>query len=163
LHIVYETILEAEGQFAFEDGTLPSLDVPVTAVNLREVIDQGDRLLNEWDELQTAVPDLDIYLQATELLTPAARHMLMGQTEWAVAIACNARRTIRQIAQTLNLDDFQIRRIAHNLLKIEMVKIVTPTVADNSLTSAKPTPPSSFEAALQNIRSGLQQQVAQSW
>jgi hypothetical protein len=163
LHTVYQTILQAEGQFKFQEGLLPSLDVPITAVDLREVIDQGDRLLKEWDELKTAVPDLGIYMQATDQLTPAAGRLLMNKTEWLVATACNAQRTLRQIAQTLNLDDFQMRRIVRNLLKIEMVEIVAPKRADTPNTlSVKPTAPSNFEAALQNIRSGLQQQLVHS-
>ena len=164
LYTIYETILQAEGQFTFEEDVLPSLDVPVAAIDLREVIDQGDRLLQEWDELQSAVPDLDITLQATEKLTPVAGRTLMSKTEWLVATACNSQRTIRQIAQALNLDDFQIRGTIHNLLKIGMVEIVSDTTADKPLNLlAKPTHPSKFEAALQNIRSSLQQQAAHSW
>jgi hypothetical protein len=100
---------------------------------------------------------------ATDQLTPAAGRLLMNKTEWLVATACNAQRTLRQIAQTLNLDDFQMRRIVRNLLKIEMVEIVAPKRADTPNTlSVKPTAPSNFEAALQNIRSGLQQQLVHS-
>ena len=164
LHIVYETILQADGEFTFEDGALPSLDVPVTAIDLRDVINQGSCLLQEWDELQTAVPHLDMTLRATDQLTPAAGRMLMSKTEWFVGTACQAHHTIRHIAQTLDLDDFQMRHIVHNLLKMGMVEIVeAKTVAKQDTLLMKPTPPSKFEAALQNIRSGLQRQLVHSW
>jgi hypothetical protein len=162
LHTIYETILRADGDFIFEEEVLPSLDVPVTAVDLRQVIDQGDRLLQGWAEVETAMPDVDITLKATERLTSAAGRLLT-KTEWLVATACNGQRPMRQIIQALNLDDFQARHTIHHLLKIEMVEIVSPPAEKPLNSSVKPAPPSKFEAALQNIRSGLQQQVAPSW
>jgi hypothetical protein len=154
-------MLQADGHFMFEEGTLPSLAVPITAVDLRQVIDQGDRLLQEWDELQTAVPNLDIRLQATAELVPTGR-MPMSKTEWSVATACDAQHTIRQIAQILDLDDFQMRHIVHYLLKIGVVEIVSPAADDTSNAPLeKSAPPSGFEAAFQNLRSNLQQQLAQ--
>jgi hypothetical protein len=163
-HTVYETILQADGQFVFEDGALPALAVPITAIDLRQVIDQGERLLQDWDELNMAVPDLDITLQTTAQLTPTATRKLMSKTEWSVAIACNAQRTIRQIAQVLNLDDFKMRHIVYYLLKIGVVEIVSPPAGDKPDTpSEKSVQPSGFERAFQNIRSSLQQQAAPGW
>ena len=162
LDTVYATILYADGEFSFESGTLPSLVVPITAIDLREIIEEGDRLVKEWEMVQTAVPSLNICLQPTEQLTPAAGRLLMSKLEWAFASTCTAHRSVQQIAQTLNLDNFRAKRIVHQLLKLDMVKIVamaTPTVQPTQ----EATPPPKFESAIQSLRANLQRNLVPSW
>jgi hypothetical protein len=163
LHTVYETILYADGDFSFDDGVLPSLDVPITAVELRPIIDEGDRLLKNWEAVQTAVPSLNIYLQPTAQLTPSAGRMLLTKSEWQVGSACNGHRTANEIAQTLNMDDFQMRRIVYNLLNGGMIQIVNNAPEPPSENSNTPGQPPIFEAAIQTLRSNLQQQLSFSW
>lgn len=161
LDTVYATILYGDGEFVFEDGALPSLAVPITAVDLREVIEEGERLLKDWDVVETAVPSLDICLQPTEQLTPAAGRLLMSKLEWLFASACTAHRSVQQVAQTLNLDNFRTRRIVHNLLKLEMVTI-TSMAAPSASIAKEVTPPPKFEAALHSLRVNLQQHLVSS-
>ena len=162
LDTVYATILYADGEFSFENGTLPSLVVPITAVDLREVIEEGDRLIKEWEIVQTAVPSLNICLQPTEQLTPVAGRLLMSKVEWAFASACTTHRSVQQIAQTLNLDNFRAKRIVHQLLKLGMVKVVAMTAPAVQQTQAA-TPPPKFESTLQSLRANLQQNLIPSW
>ena len=162
LDIVYATILYADGEFSFEDGLLPSLVVPITAIDLREIIEEGERLLKEWEIVETTVPSLEICLQPTEQLTPVAGRLLMTKLEWALASACNAHRSVKQIAQTLNLDNFRARRMVHHLLELDMVQMV-PWHAPSATITAEATPPPKFEAAIQNLRANLQQHLVPSW
>lgn len=159
LDTVYATILYADGEFAFEDNIVPSLTVPITAVDLREVIEEGERLIKEWDVVQTAVPTLQICLQQTEQLTPAAGRIYMTKMEWLLASACNAHHSVQQIAQSLNLDDFRARRIVHNLLRMNMVKVVSLT----NQAAAEATALPKFDTAIQNLRASLQQNFVPSW
>lgn len=162
LDTVYATILYADGDFAFEDGVLPSLTVPITAVDLREVIEEGERLVKEWDVVQTAVPSLHICLQPTEQLTPAAGRIFLSKMEWSLASACNAHRSVHQIARALNLDDFRARRMVHHLLKMNMVKVVSMSTSGIQ-SNGEPTQPPKFEAAMQSLRSSLQQHLVPLW
>ncbi|MCB8945603.1 MAG: DUF4388 domain-containing protein [Ardenticatenaceae bacterium] len=162
LETVYATVLHADGEFVFEDGLLPSLSVPVTAVDLREVIDEGDHLKQQWGFVQLAVPTLEICLQPTNQLTPAAGRMLLTKLEWQFASNCHPRRSAQQIAQILNLDNYRARRIVHNLLKLEMVKVVSsPPPPPPDTTELLPPP--KFEATLHSLRANLQQNLVPSW
>ena len=162
LNTAYASVLFAEGEFSFEDGCLPSLVVPITAVDLREVITEGDKLVKNWDMVQTAVPALNIWLQPTEQLTPVAGRLLMNKIEWLFASACNGHRSVPQIAQTLNLDDYRTRHIVYNLLKLDMVQAVSLSASARK-TAAKPAQPPKFEAAIQSLRANLQQHLVPSW
>ncbi len=124
MHLVYWTILYGEGSYTFEEDVLPSLDVPITAVNLKTIIKAGQQLLNEWDDISKAIPSLDLYPHYKEVTVEVEQRFAMSKIEWLVAKSCNARQTLRQIAQSLNLDEFQIRRIIHAFLQLDLVELL---------------------------------------
>jgi hypothetical protein len=50
--------------------------------------------------------------------------------EWRVISFINPRNTIKQIAQSNNMDDFQIRKIVYGMLQAGLVELVIPEGAE---------------------------------
>jgi hypothetical protein len=126
LNVVYTLFTCVEGLFYFEPNLLPSEDKITVPINLENIIMEGSRRLKEWERLQDELPDLNRALRFTERPDTKLRDINLSVEEWRVISFINPRNTIKQIAQSNNMDDFQIRKIVYGMLQAGLVELVTP-------------------------------------
>jgi len=126
LDVVYTLFTCVEGLFYFEPNLLPSEDKITVPINLENIIMEGSRRLKEWERLQDELPDLNRALRFTERPDTKLRDINLSVEEWRVISFINPRNTIKQIAQSNNMDDFQIRKIVYGMLQAGLVELVTP-------------------------------------
>jgi hypothetical protein len=124
LDVVYTLFAWVEGLFYFEPNLLPSEDKITVPINLENIITEGSRRLKERERLQDELPDLNRALRFTD--RPKFRSINLREEEWQVVQFINFRNTIKQIAQSNNMDDFQIRKIVYGMLQAGLVELVTP-------------------------------------
>lgn len=124
LEIVYDLFTWGDGEFFFEQDTLPTNDRITVPLNLDNVILEGSRRIQEFDKLQDELPDLSkIALKITD---KPLRDVKLTQDDWRVISHIHPRNSVKQIAQNNNMDEFQIRKIVYGMLQAGLVELVKP-------------------------------------
>jgi hypothetical protein len=126
LETVYGLFTWSDGLFHFEPNQLPSDDEITVPIDLENIILEGSRRLKEWERLQDELPDLDMALKFTDRPQAQLRNINLSVDEWRVISYINPRNSIKQIAQRIGMDDFQIRRIVYGLSQAGLVEIIEP-------------------------------------
>jgi hypothetical protein len=126
LETVYGLFTWVDGSFRFESNQLPSDDAITVSIDLENIILEGSRRLKEWEQLQDELPDLDMALKFTDRPQAQLRNINLSVDEWHVISYINPRNSIKQIAQRVGMDEFQIRKIVYGLLQAGLVEIIEP-------------------------------------
>jgi len=127
LDIVYTLFNWTEGEFQFDQNTLPTDDRIAVPINLENVILEGSRRIQESELLQSELPDLNsVALRFTDNPDARLRNVNLSVEEWRVISFINPRNTIKQIAQSNGMDDFQIRKIVYGMLQAGLVELTRP-------------------------------------
>ena len=140
LNNVYPLFTCSEGTFRFEANLLPVRDRITIPIDLENVIMEGSRRLEEWEQLQHELPNLDVALRFAKRPQARLRDISLSVEEWRVVSFINPRNTVRQIAQYNNLSDFQIRKIVYGLLQAGLVELVSSGAAGASRPSGTTAP-----------------------
>jgi hypothetical protein len=126
LDTVYGLFTWTDGLFHFEPNQLPSDDAITVSINLENIILEGSRRVKEWERLQDELPDLGVALRFTDRPQAQLRNINLSVDEWRVISYINPRNSIKQIAQRIGMDDFQIRKIIYGLLQAGLVEVLEP-------------------------------------
>jgi len=127
LDIVYTLFSWNEGEFQFDQNILPSGDRIAVPINLENVILEGSRRIQESELLQSELPDLNsVALRFTDNPDARLRNVNLSVEEWRVISFINPRNTIKQIAQSNGMDEFQIRKIVYGMLQAGLVELARP-------------------------------------
>jgi len=138
LDVVFRLFTWADGLFRFDANDAPPSDRITVPIDLESVIMEGSRRLKEWERLQEELPDLDISLRFSDRPNARLRNINLTVEEWRVVSFVSPRNTIRQIADAINLNEFQIRRIVYGMLQAGLVEIIEPVRAKPSLSGSVP-------------------------
>ena len=140
LDIVYVLFGWNEGEFQFDQDVLPSEERIAVPVNLENVIMEGSRRIQESELLQNELPELsNVALRFTDNPDTRLRNVNLSVEEWRVISFINPRNTIKQIAQSNGMDDFQIRKIVYGMLQAGLVELARPEgMARPGLTGGGP-------------------------
>ena len=127
LDIVYTLFNWTDGEFQFDQNELPTNDRIAVPINLENVILEGSRRIEESELLQSELPDLNsVALRFTDNPDARLRNVNLSVEEWRVISFINPRNTIKQIAQSNGMDDFQIRKIVFGMLQAGLVELTRP-------------------------------------
>ncbi len=124
LEIVYDLFTWTDGDFYFEQNSLPANDRITVPLNLDNVILEGSRRIQEFDKLQDELPDLGTI--ALKITDKPLRDVKLTQDDWRVISHIHPRNTVKQIAQNNNMDEFQIRKIVYGMLQAGLVELIRP-------------------------------------
>jgi len=126
ISIINRMFTWVEGNFHFENNLLPPDDHITVRVSLENIIIDGVRRLHEWEQLQDEIPSLDMALKFTERPGANLKNVNLSVEEWRVVSFINPRNTIRQIANTVKMNELEIRRIVYGLLQAGLIEVVRP-------------------------------------
>jgi hypothetical protein len=133
--LIQQLFTWVEGRFKFD----PSQDVPDTKIPVRialeNLIMEGSRQTNEWEQLNFEIPNLDMALAFTDRPGVNLKKVNLNVEEWRVVSYINPKNSIRQIASATKMNDLQIRRIVYGLLQAGLVKLIRPLGAPTQLDS----------------------------
>jgi hypothetical protein len=124
LDSVYQLLTWSSGAFRFDANQLPPEERVIVPVGLEHVIMEGTRRAQEWEQLRDDLPDLDAPLKFSEKPDTNLRNINLNVDQWKVISFINSKNTMRQIADYLRLDEFQIRRIVSGLQSAGLVDVV---------------------------------------
>ena len=126
MNVVRRMFTWVEGFFRFETDLLPSDDKITVRVDLENLIIEGTRQLQEWEQLQEEIPSLDMALKFSDRPGTNLRNINLSVEEWRVVSYINPKNSIRQIARATRLDDVQIRRVVYGLLQAGLAELIRP-------------------------------------
>jgi hypothetical protein len=126
LDVVFRLFTWAEGLFRFDANSIPPSDRITVPIDLESVIMEGSRRQKEWEVLQEELPDLDVSLRFSDRPNSRLRNINLTVEEWRVVSFVSPKNSIRQIAEAINLNEFQIRRIVYGMLQAGLVEIIEP-------------------------------------
>ncbi len=138
LDVVFRLFTWVEGLFRFDANTIPPSDRITVPIDLESVIMEGSRRLKEWEVLQEELPDLDVSLRFSDRPNSRLRNINLTVEEWRVVSFVSPRNSIRQIADAINLNEFQIRRIVYGMLQAGLVEIVEPVPVSPVVPASEP-------------------------
>lgn len=126
LDVVYRMFTWVDGLFRFDADRTPPPDRITVPIDLESVIMEGSRRMKEWDRLQEELPDLEVTLRFASQPNSRLQNVNLTIEEWRVVSYISPQNTIRQIAEAVNLNEFQIRRIVYGMLQAGLVEYVEP-------------------------------------
>jgi len=124
LGIVYDLFTWVEGDFFFEQDSLPANDRITIPLNLDNVILEGARRIQQNKELEEELPDLSTI--ALKITDKPLRDVKLTQDDWRVISHIHPRNSVKQIAQNNNMDEYQIRKIVYGMLQAGLVQLIPP-------------------------------------
>jgi hypothetical protein len=138
LDVVFRLFTWVEGLFRFDANTIPPSDRITVPIDLESVIMEGSRRLKEWEVLQEELPDLDVSLRFSDRPNSRLRNINLTVEEWRVVSFVSPKNSIRQIAEAINLNEFQIRRIVYGMIQAGLVEIIEPVPVAPVVPASQP-------------------------
>jgi hypothetical protein len=126
LDVVYKMFTWVDGLFRFDANRIPPPDRITVPIDLESVIMEGSRRMKEWNRLQEELPDLDVTLRFASQPNARLKNVNLTVEEWRVVSYISPENTLRDIANAVNLNGFQIRRIVYGMLQAGLVEFVEP-------------------------------------
>jgi hypothetical protein len=126
LDIVFDLMTWSREPFDFEENELPRPDRITVPIDLKNVIIEGTRRIQEIKPLEEELPNLDMALKFPDAPGDKFRGIHLSVEEWRVVSFINPKNSIRQIAKACNMTDTEIRRVVYGLLQAGLVELVRP-------------------------------------
>jgi len=144
-NLVHRLFAWKEGYFRFENDLPPPEDRIAIRLGLENLIIEGSRRMQEWEQLQDEIPSLDMALKFTDRPGTNLKKVNLSVEEWRVVSYVNPKNSIRRIARTIKMDDLDIRRIIYGLLQAGLVELVQPEGSPMVRNPSLKSPASSVE------------------
>jgi hypothetical protein len=134
--IIYDSFVWPGGTFAFIDDTvLPAYAVTI-AVDLSNLIMEGARRIEEWEECVRLLPDSSVVFKVVS--NPDADKITLSLDEWKILFLINGRRRLGELAKDADEEPLHVYRVIYGLFGNKLIEVVTPSPDDTNGT--KPAP-----------------------
>lgn len=122
--VIYDGFLWKTGEFAFYDG----IDLPANAVtisiDLPNLIMEGARRIEEWEECLRLLPDSSIVFRA--VANPDSEKITLSLDEWKILFLINGQRTLEEICRDTDADAFRVYRLVYGLYANKLIESTEP-------------------------------------
>jgi hypothetical protein len=126
--VIFDAFVWKSGDFAFFDG----IDLPAQAVtisiDLANLIMEGARRINEWEECLRLLPDSSVVFRVVS--NPEAEKITLSLDEWKILFLINGQRTLEDICHDTEADAFQVYRLVYGLQANKLIEAGTPRSDD---------------------------------
>jgi hypothetical protein len=120
--VVYDAFLWNGGSFAFYDGfDLPPHAVTI-AIDLANLIMEGARHIEEWDECLRLLPDAAVVFRV--VTTPETEKITLSLDEWRILFLINGQRTLEDVCRDSDDDALHVYRVVYGLFANKLIERV---------------------------------------
>ncbi|HSS10930.1 MAG TPA: DUF4388 domain-containing protein [Acidimicrobiales bacterium] len=117
-------LLEAErGSFEFLPDTM-GMGPATVNLEVDVVLDRARKRLDEWRLIQAVIPSLDLHPQVVDSLP--ADEVTLSRERWRLITAMDGRRSIRAIARSVGLTEYDTCRMVKSLMDEGVVELIGP-------------------------------------
>ncbi len=123
-----------KGQFNFlEVAEIEPTDFPLT-MTIENLILEGSRRQDEWEQIRKSIPHLDIYFQFKEQ-EEGSQFLDLEPQEWEIMTSIDEHSTVKELAMRHGLSNFDTSKILLSLIVKGIIEIV-PESTNRRKTSA---------------------------
>jgi hypothetical protein len=120
-------LLEAErGSFEFMPDTMGTVESALT-LEVDEVLEGARKRLDEWREIQAVVPSVDLHPKVVVDLDK--EEVTLSRDRWRLLTAVDGRRSIRAIARSLSMSEYEICGMVKSLVEDGVLEFVGPALS----------------------------------
>jgi len=118
------------GKASFEPDEVPS--ERTIAISTEQLLLNWSYRKQEWDKLKEAIPSINTIFRLS--LQKSAENKNINADQWNVLALCNGTKTIAEIAEALNWDEFKTSKILFQLIQLGLLE----KAEDQKPTKKKP-------------------------
>jgi hypothetical protein len=125
--VIFDTFAWHEGLFTFFDGVAPPATAVTLDMDLKTLIMEGVRRIDQEARLDLVFPDLTMAVEALANPERVKHSATLTPEEWKVFFLVDGRRSLADICRlSANPDERATLQILHNLLVAKLVMLVPP-------------------------------------
>jgi len=132
----------AEGSFRFVLDDEPTWRVGGTGVAIDDAVGSLDRLLEEWREIQTVIPSLEVRPRLAPEL--GSESIIIDPPRWRLLVSLDGRRSVRELMHETRRSVLEICNALKELIEEGAVEVDAPDASD--VTDAPDAPAASDSA-----------------
>ena len=112
------------GEFDFEAHERFTVEIPIS-VSVENLIMEASRRLDELEMIRRKIPTADVVLAVAPTPPEGAREINIAPDEWRLLVLVDGMRSVGEICQVANLDEFTGLRTLYGLLSSGLVDIAS--------------------------------------
>jgi hypothetical protein len=156
--ILYDCFVWPDGEFAFSIGAGVPAEAVTISVDLANLIMEGARRIEEWEECLRLLPDSSIVFRVVS--NPESEKITLSLDEWKILFLINGSRTLEELTRE---DDnpLQVYRVVYGLLGNKLIEPVTrKPEPDDTGRTAWVKPPEAPQPSTVPLDTTMKQQPA---
>src|SRR5918992_1359001 len=127
------------GEFDFEAHERFTVEIPIS-VSVENLIMEASRRLDELEMIRRKIPTADVVLAVAPTPPEGAREINIAPDEWRLLVLVGGMRSVGEIFQVANLDEFTGLRTMYGLLSSGLVDIASLGPEPDPSPVARPEP-----------------------
>lgn len=108
------------GKFNFVPGVVPEEKSIETSTD--ELLEEGKRRIEEWENIRETIPSMDMVFRLAG--QRGSDDISLKPAEWNILTQVDATRSVGEISNALNLDEFGVAKILHRLYSAGLLEAV---------------------------------------
>ncbi len=120
--VVFRLRRPGMGAFDFADDIRPRYDTD-QRIDVEVCIDEAERRIAEWKEIEEVIPGLNFRLQMAYEL-PGEREVTITPDTWRLLAALRGQATVVDLADRLQATDFQVAQAMAALVRAKLVEVI---------------------------------------
>ena len=126
LSIVKRLYTKNEGRFYFDQNKVIGRGKISVQISLDNLIIESSRYVREAQSLENEIPNLDMSIRFRQRPRSKIENINLSADEWRVISLIKPGNTIKEIAVSARLNDYEIRRIIYSLVQAGIIEIERP-------------------------------------
>jgi hypothetical protein len=128
--VVFELFSWKEGGFSFSDGEAGDLDADAAIrVSTESLLMEGARRIDEWSRMADRLPDALVVPCLAPLGDGPEPAIDLRPGEWEVLTLIDGERSVREIASSLNVSEFDVAKTVYGMMSTGLVAAPARTEA----------------------------------
>jgi hypothetical protein len=137
---LYWLITWLDGSFRMDIDAQPPDEDITASTNIASILAKGQSYLDEWRILAARIPGLDKNIRLLQQPQQGNAEIRMSPAEWQLVVGLAREVPLTEVAATLDLDEFQIRKVVYKLLEAGLADLSEPKVEPAPVQEIGPGP-----------------------
>ena len=120
--VLYDTFLWKAGTFSFYEGFDLPRDAVTISVDLPNLIMEGARRIQEWEQCLQLLPDSTVIFRV--VTRPEAEQITLSSEEWKVLFLINGQRSLEELCKDSEEDPMTVYRVVYGLAANKLIESV---------------------------------------
>src|SRR4029077_6581063 len=120
--VIYDCFVWKKGSFAFFDGIDLPLHAVTISIDLTNLIMEGARRIEEWEQCFRLLPDSSVVFRAVS--SPDAEKITLSLDEWKILFLINGQRTLEDVCRDIDDEAFKVYRVVYGLVSNKLIESV---------------------------------------